>query len=108
MRKVVRTDKPYEAEGRWWLPGKKSRKKVPGIFRFDPESGGSLKLSGSLTFKDKSDWFERAFGSLPNYDVLLGQTIDGTAITLFVRWTPLVGQPKGLNKVVGWRPATPP
>jgi hypothetical protein len=87
MRTIVRTDKPYEAEGKWWIPGK-ARKKIPGILSFDPKGGSSLKLSGSITFKDEMDVWEKSFGSgLPNYDVILGHTIDGTLITLFDCWT---------------------
>jgi hypothetical protein len=86
MRPIVRTNEPYEAEGKWWAPGK-ARKKIPGILRFDPKSGSILSLSGSLTFKDTADLFEKSFVSgFPSYQVILGNTIDGTPITLFDNW----------------------
>jgi hypothetical protein len=85
-RKVIRTDKPFEAEGRWWVPGK-GQKKVPGKLEFDPKNGGTLRLSGSLTFKDQDDVFEKTLASgLPQYEALFGTTIDGTPITLFDNW----------------------
>jgi len=86
MTKAIRTDKPFEVEGRWWVPGK-AKWKVPGVFRFDPKSAGSLSLSGSLTFTDQQSVFEKAFSTgLPQYDAILGYTIDGTLITLFDCW----------------------
>lgn len=86
MKSIIRTDRPYNTEGRWWLPGK-SGKKLPGILSFDPEGGGRLKLAGSLTFKDSSDVLVKALVSgFPSYSTVLGVANDGSRVTLFDTW----------------------
>ena len=87
MASNIRTDEPFETEGRWWLPDK-PRKKIRGTFRFDPESGSTLNLVGSLSFKRMVDTFEAYFyGNVPHYQVILGSAADWTPITLFDCWT---------------------
>lgn len=70
---------PYEKQGHWWLPNETPHL-VPGTIKISEEGEVELSLLGPLK---KSDEHPLAvYGKLTRYEIVYGQTMDGTRFTL--------------------------
>jgi hypothetical protein len=65
----------FEYKGDWWLPDN-PQKRIKGMLKFKPSEGATLDLIGS--FKDFKN-----FNIALDLDIILGETTNGKAITLY-------------------------
>lgn len=86
----------FDLRGTWWVPGQD--RKAPGTLRFDPERGLRLDLDAPI---DQPREFLKGFLLGASYDVIQGNGIDRSKITLFgVEGQPL-RPPRARLMVVG-------
>jgi len=71
-------NKPFEIEGKWWLPNSKKRK-VTGKLIFTPGAILHLYLNDSLDFNPQGTSFNTGFY---DQEIIQGVSNDGTSITL--------------------------